>query len=178
MWGVQRTITLSDKRLVAFQGERGAYSEDACYRYFGNGTETKPFPDFKSVFEAVEQDAVTHAVVPVENTQPVGDSEIEVIKAAAVGENVIQIGEDVAEGEEIVPAGHWLRTQDLGGLLALGIVEIPVARKPRVALVSTGDEVVPPDKRKLGTGQVRDINSYTMAAQTVLAGGEPLPDIR
>jgi len=122
------------------------------------------------------------AVVQVENTQPVGpatsagcshDEEIEVVKAVAVGENVIQVGEDVATGEEILPAGHWLRPQDLGALLAMGIVEIPVARKPRVALISTGDEVVPPG-REIGPGQVRDINSYTIAAQTARAGGEPL----
>lgn len=113
------------------------------------------------------------AVVQVENTQPVGDGEIEVVKAVAAGENVIQVGEDVATGEEILPAGHWLRPQDLGGLLALGITEVPVARKPRVALIATGDEVIPPDQ-EAGPGQVRDINSYTTAAQTLRAGGEPL----
>lgn len=122
------------------------------------------------------------AVVQVENTQPIGPTsgagpspgdEIEVVRAVAVGENVIQIGEDVRMGEEILPAGHWLRPQDLGALLAMGIVELPVARKPRVALISTGDEVVPPEE-EIGPGQVRDINSYTTAAQTRRAGGEPL----
>ncbi len=113
------------------------------------------------------------AVVQIENTLPIGDEEIEVVKAVAVGENVIQIGEDVTTGEEILPGGHWLRPQDLGALLAMGIVQVPVARKPRVALVSTGDEVVPPDQ-EAGPGQVRDINSYTTAAQTRQAGAEPL----
>jgi len=115
------------------------------------------------------------AVVQVENTQPVGPAghEIEVVKAAAVGENVIQVGEDVSAGEEILPAGHWLRPQDLGALLALGIINLPVARKPRVALISTGDEVISPEQT-IGPGQVRDINSYTTAAQTRRAGGEPL----
>jgi molybdopterin molybdotransferase len=113
------------------------------------------------------------AVVQVENTQPVGDGEIEVVKAVAPGENVIQVGEDVEKGEEILPAGHWLRPQDLGGLLAVGVTEVPVARKPRVALIATGDEVIPPDQ-EAGPGQVRDINSYTTAAQTRRAGGEPL----
>lgn len=113
------------------------------------------------------------AVVQVENTQAIGDSEIEVVKAVAVGENVIQVGEDVAEGDEILPAGHWLRPQDLGGLLAMGIVEVRVMCKPKVALISTGDEVISP-YQALQPGQVRDINSYTTAAQTVKAGGEPL----
>ncbi len=113
------------------------------------------------------------AVVQIENTLPIGDTEIEVVKAVAVGENVIQIGEDVTTGEEILPGGHWLRPQDLGALLAMGIVQVSVVRKPRVALVSTGDEVVPPDQ-DVGPGQVRDINSYTTAAQTRQAGAEPL----
>jgi molybdopterin molybdotransferase len=113
------------------------------------------------------------AVVQIENTLPIGEEEIEVVKAVAVGENAIQIGEDVTTGEEILPSGHWLRPQDLGALLAMGIVQVSVARKPRVALVSTGDEVVPPDQ-ELGPGQVRDINSYTTAAQTRHAGAEPL----
>jgi molybdopterin molybdotransferase len=121
------------------------------------------------------------AVVQVENTQPVSSTarevasgdDIEVTRAVAIGENVIQIGEDVQEGDEILPAGHWIRPQDLGALLAMGIVEVPVARRPRVAIISTGDEVIEP-RQPLGPGQVRDVNSYTTAAQTRKAGGEPL----
>jgi molybdopterin molybdotransferase len=55
----------------------------------------------------------------------------------------------------------------------MGIVEVPVARRPRVAIISTGDEVIEP-RQPLGPGQVRDVNSYTTAAQTRKAGGEPL----
>ena len=112
------------------------------------------------------------AVVQVENTQAINEQEIEVIKAAAVGENVIQIGEDVEAGDEVLPAGHWIRPQDVGGLLALGILEVLVARKPTVALLSSGDEVVSPwDEMK--PGQVRDINSYTTAALAGRAGAVP-----
>jgi molybdopterin molybdotransferase len=126
--------------------------------------------------------ASAEAVVQVENTQPVSSTtrgqvapgdDIEVTRAVAIGENVIQIGEDVLEGEEILPMGHWLRPQDLGALAAMGIVEVPVVRRPRVAIISTGDEVIPPHQ-PLGPGQVRDVNSYTAAAQTRQAGGEPL----
>lgn len=53
---------------IAFQGVRGAYSEDASYMYFGKGAETVPCPSFDEVFEAAERDAVSHAVVPVENS--------------------------------------------------------------------------------------------------------------
>ncbi|RME83699.1 MAG: molybdopterin molybdenumtransferase MoeA [Caldilineae bacterium] len=114
------------------------------------------------------------AVVMLENTQRVDERSIEVLSAVAVGENVIQVGEDIAAGQQILPAGHRLRPQDIGGLLALGIVEVRVARPPRVAIISTGDEVIPPEQEP-GPGQVRDINSYTLAALALRAGGEPVP---
>jgi len=56
------------QKKIAFQGERGAYSEDACHAYFGKDIETVPYPSFAEVFEAAESDTVTHAVVPVENS--------------------------------------------------------------------------------------------------------------
>lgn len=129
-----------------------------------------------------ELPAAADAVVMIEHTQPVTGSpgasaltgdDIEVRRPVASGENVIQIGEDVKEGELILPEGHWLRAQDLGALVALGIVQVPVRRRPRVAIISTGDEVIPPDQA-LKPGQVRDVNSYTTAAQARKAGGEPL----
>ncbi|MGC8780688.1 MAG: gephyrin-like molybdotransferase Glp [Anaerolineae bacterium] len=98
---------------------------------------------------------------------------IEVYRGVASGENCIQIGEDVRAGELILPAGHTLRPQDLGGLLALGITEVSVARQPRVGIISQGDEVVPPEQEP-APGQVRDINSYTLAGFVRQAGGIPL----
>ena len=98
---------------------------------------------------------------------------IEVYRPVAAGENCIQPGEDVHKGELILSAGHTLRPQDLGGLLAVGITEVQVARPPRVALISQGDEVVPPEQEP-GPGQVRDINSYTLAGFVRRAGGLPL----
>jgi molybdopterin molybdotransferase len=120
------------------------------------------------------------AVVQVEHTQIVGAAlharppfEIEVMKAVAVGQNVLQVGEDVAEQAEILPAGHILRPQDLGGLLALGITQVAVACRPRVAILATGDEVVAP-QQWAGPGQIRDINSYTTAGLVRQAGGIPV----
>ncbi len=113
------------------------------------------------------------AVVMIEHTQVVDGQNIEVYRPVAVGENVIQVGEDVRAGQALFPAGHRLRPQDIGGLLALGLTRIEVARQPRVAILSQGDEVVPPEA-KPGPGQVRDINSYTLAALARRAGGEPL----
>ncbi|MBI3760407.1 MAG: molybdopterin molybdenumtransferase MoeA [Chloroflexi bacterium] len=113
------------------------------------------------------------SVVMIEVTQKARENEIEVLKAVAVGENVLKVGEDIAEGAEMLPAGHWLRAQDLGGLSALGFTQIKVARRPRVALLATGDEVVPPEV-EAGPGQVRDVNSVSVAGQIARAGGIPL----
>ncbi|RME63216.1 MAG: molybdopterin molybdenumtransferase MoeA [Caldilineae bacterium] len=114
-----------------------------------------------------------NAVVMIENTQQVDEASIEVLKPVAEGENVIQIGEDIRRGDVVLEPGQQLRPQDIGGLLALGITEIGVAAPPRVGILSTGDEVVPPEQ-PTAPGQVRDINSYTLAALTRRAGGAPV----
>ena len=103
------------------------------------------------------------AVVMVEYTQAADETEIEVLRAAAPGENVIQAGEDVAAGSSILPRGHGVRPQDIGGLLAVGITEVDVLRRPRVGILSCGDELVPPEAELL-PGKVRDINAYTLSA--------------
>jgi molybdopterin molybdotransferase len=122
------------------------------------------------------------AVVMVENTQQVDAATIEVVRPVAPGENVIQVGEDLRRGDLLVPAGRWLRPQDLGGLMGAGVTEIDVAPRPLVAVISTGDEIVPPEE-EIGPGQVRDINTHTLSAQIRQAGGVPwslgiIPDNR
>jgi len=112
------------------------------------------------------------AVVMVERTQKLDAKNIEVLRAVAPGENVIEVGEDVKEGEPLFDSGHILRPQDLGGLMALGITKVTVAARPRVAIVSTGDEVVPPEQTP-GLGQVRDVNTYTIAGLAARSGGIP-----
>ncbi len=113
------------------------------------------------------------AVVMVEHTQTSREGEVEVLKAVAVGENIIQVGEDVAAGQTVIPAGQRLRSPEVGGLMALGQTQVPVARKVRVGIISSGDEVVPPTQ-PLQPGQVRDINSYTLSAVVLQWAGEPL----
>jgi molybdopterin molybdotransferase len=98
---------------------------------------------------------------------------LEVYKPVASGDGCIFPGEDVRAGEVVLAAGHTLRPQDIGGLLAVGITEVVVARRPRVGIVSQGDEVVPPEQQP-GPGQVRDVNSYTLAGLVREVGGEPL----
>jgi molybdopterin molybdotransferase len=112
------------------------------------------------------------AVVMVEYTQQSLETEVEIMKAVGVGENVIQIGEDVAEGELVIPAGTKLRPAEVGGLMALGVTSIKVATMPLIGIISSGDEVVPPQEEML-PGQVRDINSYTLKALVEQTGGVP-----
>jgi len=114
------------------------------------------------------------AVVMVENTRQVDENTIEVAKPLAPGENIIRIGDDIKVGEIIFSAGHVLRPQDIGGLMALGITRIKVYRRPRVAIISAGDEVVSPEKMPLA-GQVRDINTYTISSLVMQAGAIPVP---
>ncbi len=115
----------------------------------------------------------TDAVVMLEHTQQIDEKMVEVLKPVAPGENVIHAGEDVQRGEQILKTGHRLRPQDIGALAGLGITDIWVYEKPKVSIVSTGDEIVPAHQ-KLMPGQVRDINSYTLSGLISLAGGVPI----
>ena len=85
----------------------------------------------------------------------------------------MQPGEDVRAGEPLFAAGTRLRPQDIGLLAALGITRLTVPRRPRVAILSSGDEIVAIDQ-KPGPGQVRDANAYLAAAQVQAWGGLPL----
>jgi molybdopterin molybdotransferase len=105
------------------------------------------------------------AVVMVEYTQPLDALTLEVTRAVAPGENVLRQGEDIAAGEEVLPRGWRLRPQDVGMLAALGIDRVVVHRRPRVAVLSTGDEVVPVSTSFLPPGKIRDVNRYSLAAE-------------
>ena len=113
------------------------------------------------------------AVVMVENTRGVDASMIEVVRPVAKGENVIQIGEDMAKGDALLPRGSLLRAQDIGSLLSLGITKVPVFEKVKVALIPTGDELVPPETEP-GPGQIRNTNAFALAALTAKAGAIPI----
>ena len=114
------------------------------------------------------------ACVMVEYTELLDDSTVLVQKPVSPGENVIQAGEDVRHGEVLLEAGRVLSPYDLGALAAIGMSSVPVLRKPRVAVVSTGDEIVPPERRP-EPGQIRDINTYSLSASLATMGAVPLP---
>jgi molybdopterin molybdotransferase len=113
------------------------------------------------------------AVVMFEQTQKVDESSIEVMKPAGPLENVIRRGEDIRKGETVLNRGQRLRPQDLSALASLGITRVKVYERPRVALISTGNEIVPADSMP-GPGQIRDSNSYNLEALVTLSGGIPV----
>jgi molybdopterin molybdotransferase len=113
------------------------------------------------------------AVVMLEDTQISRPGEIEILHAVAMGENVIAVGEDIKMGEIVLPKGSLLRAPEIGGLLALGITNLEAVNQPRIAIISSGDEVVPPTL-DIEPGQVRDINSYTLTALIERVGAIPL----
>jgi molybdenum cofactor synthesis domain-containing protein len=116
------------------------------------------------------------AMVPVERTDATDDGEGVLFRTAvAPGDNVMLAGADVAAGERALGPGTRLTPREVGLLSALGVVEVPVRAKPRVGIVSTGDELVRPGEALHSErGEIYDVNSYTVATAVEEAGGEPI----
>jgi molybdopterin molybdotransferase len=113
------------------------------------------------------------AVLMVEHTQSAAPELVEVLRPVAPGDGMVRADEDAAPGAALAPAGRPLRAQDLGMLAAAGVTEVSVRARPRVTLVSTGDELVHPDTADLDIGQVRDSTAVALAALVNEAGGDP-----
>ena len=113
------------------------------------------------------------AVVPVEATTSEG-SRVRVAAPVKRGANVRLAGEDLREGEELLPAGFALTPAALGVLASVGLAEIPVRPRVRVAILTTGDELVDASA-KPGPGQIRDSNVQTMCGQAAAFGAVPVP---
>lgn len=111
------------------------------------------------------------AVVMLEHCEEYGDGTVGIMRAAAPGDNVVFACDDVAPGETIVPAGTLLRPHHLGTLASLGITSCEVLPHMRVAVISTGDEIVPPDQMPAAS-QMRDVNTPVLAAAVRACGGE------
>ncbi len=103
------------------------------------------------------------SVVMVEYTEDYGDGTIGVSKSVAPGQNMIFRGDDVYPGKVILTQGRVLSSQDIGALAAIGRVEVPAVKRLTVGVISTGDELVPPEVTP-GPGQVRDVNSPMLEA--------------
>lgn len=111
------------------------------------------------------------AVLMVEHTQMLGDSTVEIRKTVTPGENVMLRGEDVGQGQVALPAGRRLRPQDVGLMAAIGRLSASVYRRPRCGIISTGDELVPVESTPR-PGQIRDVNSHTLACMARQAGAQ------
>ena len=109
------------------------------------------------------------SVVMVEYTEDYGDGTIGVAKSVAPGQNMIFRGDDVFPGKVILKKGRVLSSQDIGALAAIGRVQVPVVKKLTVGVISTGDELVPPEVSP-GPGQVRDVNSPMLEAMLMAFG--------
>ena len=113
------------------------------------------------------------SVVMVEYTEDYGDGTIGISKSVAPGQNMIFRGDDVHPGKVILEKGRVLSSQDIGALAAIGRVQVPVCRKLTVGILSTGDELVPPEVTPKA-GQVRNVNGPMLEAMLGAFGVETI----
>ena len=111
------------------------------------------------------------SVVMIEYTEDYGDGTIGISKSVAPGQNMIFRGDDVYPGKVVLQKGRVLSSQDIGALAAIGRIQVPVVQKLTVGVISTGDELVPPEQTP-GPGQVRDVNSPVLEAILTAFGAE------
>ena len=112
------------------------------------------------------------AVLMVEHSQAALPELVEVLRPVAPGDGMVRADEDAAPGAELATPGRPLRAHDLGMLAAAGVTEVLVRERPQVTIVSTGDELAPPETRELEIGQVRDSTAVALAALVREAGGQ------
>nr|WP_213288527.1 molybdopterin biosynthesis protein [Bradyrhizobium sp. sGM-13] len=111
------------------------------------------------------------AIVMVEHTEPAGHRAIDIRRAASPGQFVSYAGSDIARGEALLRAGTVIGSREIGMLAACGIAEVTVARRPRVAIISTGDELVQPG-HSLRPAAIYDTNGAIVTAAITENGGE------
>jgi molybdopterin molybdotransferase len=113
------------------------------------------------------------SVVMIEHTEAMDTSTIEIYRSAAPGQHVIETGEDFFKDDSLLPEGRRLRAQEIGLLAAFGKNTLKVYRKPVVAIISTGDEVVPITETP-APGKIRDINTYSLSSMVKACGAIPV----
>jgi len=113
------------------------------------------------------------AVVPVEQTRQEGAT-VSILQPVASGEHVRHRAEDIKRGDVVLERGTVLGPAEVGLLASVGLARVPVASRPRVAILATGSELVPPGT-PVGLGQIRNSNSFTAHGQVLAAGGRPVP---
>ncbi len=113
------------------------------------------------------------AVIMIEHIHQVDEHTIEILEPVAPWQHIRPIGEDVVVGEMIVPAHHALRAVDLGALLAGGNLEVPVLRRPKVAIIPTGTELIEPSET-VHNGEIIEFNGTVFASYLKEWGAEPI----
>ena len=113
------------------------------------------------------------SVLMVEHSDAIDETTIEAHHSLAPGQNMVTADEDVAVGQELLSKGRCLRAQEIGLLAASGFRKITVFQQPTVGIISTGDEVVPMEADP-APGQIRDINTHTLAALVQRNGARPV----
>ena len=147
-------LTLTGEVLMG-QGAGGKLEPDCC----------RAVPTGGAVPEGAD------SVVMVEYTEDYGDGTVGIGKSAAPGQNMIFRGDDVYPGKPVLRKGRVLACQDIGALAAIGRTVVPVVRPLTVGVISTGDELVPPEVIP-GPGQVRDVNSPMLGAMLTAFGAK------
>lgn len=121
------------------------------------------------------------AVIMVEHTNRQEDKVL-IHRAISKGKNIMELGSDIRKGQKVLRKGQLLGSREIGVLAAIGLTEVSVYKRPKVAILSTGAEVVEPGKT-LPPGKIYDINASALNAAVLECGGEPInlgiiPDVR
>lgn len=158
----------------------GASSGNPAYLNIKGSVEMGASPGFSIVHDEAAMIATggmlpdgADSVIMVEHTEQIDQNTIEAYKSIAPGSNMVDIGEDIAKGSIILKSGQKIRPQETGLLAAFGHEAVKVYKKPRIGIISTGDELCPVDTAP-SPGKIRDINTYTLSAMVSQAGGIPL----
>lgn len=152
-------------------------SDSGDRRLIGSSFPGRPFAGIVGAYEAVRittgasLPAGADAVVMLEEVQ-LQDDWLRVSNPVTCGRHVIRVGEDVSQGTEVLPAGRVLRPQDVGLLASIGVDRVPAVRQPRVALIVTGNEILPPGSSPAGDSII-DSNSPMLSALIRRDGGIP-----
>ncbi|WKY48643.1 molybdopterin molybdotransferase MoeA [Eubacteriaceae bacterium ES3] len=113
----------------------------------------------------------TDAMVMIEYTEKMGDSDLAVYSSAGLNENMMLVGDDIKKGQVVLKKGHRLRPQDIGALSAIGYTQIQVFKRPKIGIISTGDEVIRPGQMP-SPGEIIDINTPALSALAISRGFE------
>jgi molybdopterin molybdotransferase len=114
-----------------------------------------------------------NAVVMVEHTEAVPPAQVRILRTAREGEGLLRRAAELRQGERVLSEGKRIELADIGPLASFGRTEVLVSRRPRVAILATGDELVEV-RENPDVGQIRNSNSYTLLGQVLAAGAEPL----